>query len=79
VSIWLWKVLDNRVVEACLGHSLALGALITVAVLMPDGSGFEAAAWFFAFFKGLALIWELITALIRLDGARQEARVRPRP
>jgi len=65
VSIWFWKVLDNSVVEACLGRSLALAGLIVAAVLLPEGSGAERAAVFFAFFTTLSLIWELLAAPFR--------------
>ena len=34
----------DRIVEACLGSSLALGGLAVAAVLLPEGSGVESAA-----------------------------------
>lgn len=65
MSIWLWKVLDNPVIEACLGPALWLGGLTVAAVLLPEGSGLESAAETFAFFTTLILIWSFIGALLR--------------
>jgi len=77
MSMLLWKVLDNRVVEACLGPSAALAGLVVAGVLLPSGSGVEAAAWLFAAFAALQLISALITAL--RAGAREKTRARARP
>jgi hypothetical protein len=65
MAIWLWKVLDNRVVEACLGPALALGGLTIAFILLPAGSGLEGAAGFYGFFAAGFLIWEFIAALFR--------------
>ena len=61
----LWKVLDNRVVEACLGSALCLGVLTVAAVLLPDGSGVEGAAETFAFFATVILLCKFVAALFR--------------
>lgn len=65
MSIWLWKVLDNRVIEACLGPALVLGGLAFAALLLPEGSALEGAATFFAFWTTVMLIWTFIAALFR--------------
>ena len=64
MTILFWKVLDNPVVEACLGPATALVGLTVAAVLLPEGSGVEAGAEFFAFFATIALVWELGAALL---------------
>ena len=63
MSIWLWKVLDNRVVEACLGPSLTLSGLTVAFVLLPAGSGLKDAAAPFGFFAAVILIWKFVAAL----------------
>ena len=64
MTILLWKVLDNRIVEECLGAVVTLTVLTIVAVLLPEGSELEAAAEFFAFFTTLALIIAFVGALL---------------
>ena len=63
MTILLWKVLDNRFVEECLGSAVTATVLTTLAVLLPEGSGLEAGAEFFAFFATLSLIFAFIGAL----------------
>ena len=63
MTIWLWKVLDNRVVEACLGPAAWLGGLTVAFVLLPDGSGLEFGAAFYGFFAAVVLICKFIAAL----------------
>ena len=62
--VLLWRVLDHRVVEASLGPALGLGALIFAFVVLPDGSGLEAAAGFYGFFVAIMLICKFVGALI---------------
>lgn len=65
MAIWVWKVLDNRLVEASLGPLLALGGLIVAAVLLPEGSGLEGGAEFFAFWTTVILVCKFFAALVR--------------
>jgi hypothetical protein len=65
MEIVLWKVLDNPVVEACLGPLLVLGGLAVAFVLLPAGSGLEGAAAFNGLIAGVVLIWRFIAALSR--------------
>ena len=65
MAILLWKVLDHPVVEACLGTAVTLAVLTIIAVLLPEGSGLEAAAEFFAFFTTLGLIFAFFGAVFR--------------
>ena len=68
VAIFFWKVLDSPVVDACLGPAAVLFVLTVAAVLLPEGSGLEAAAEFFAFVSTIALVWELFAALLGRRG-----------
>ncbi len=65
MTILFWKVLDNPVVEDCLGPTLWLGGLTVAFVLLPAGSGLEVAAAFNGFFAAVVLICKLIAALFR--------------
>jgi hypothetical protein len=67
MTILLWRVLDHRVAEACLAPALWLGALITAFVLLPSGSGLEAAAGFNGFIVAVYLVCKLIGALAALE------------
>ncbi len=64
MTILLWRVLDHRVIEACLAPALWLGALIFAFVVLPDGSGLEAAAGFYGLFVAIVLICKLVGALV---------------
>ena len=64
MTILLWRMLDHRIAEACLGPAVGLGALIAAFVLLPDGSGLEAAAGFYGFFVAIMLICKFVGALI---------------
>ena len=57
----LWKVLDNRVVDACLGTALWLAGFAIVAVLLPPSA--EGGAWFLTVITTVILIWKFIAAL----------------
>ena len=61
--VLLWKVLDNRIVEACIGPAATLTVLTVAAVLLPEGSGVEAAAEFFAFAITLVMVIAFVGAL----------------
>lgn len=65
MTVLLWKVLDNRIVEECLGSAVTLTVLTILAVLLPEGSGLEAGAELFAFFAILSLIIAFVGALFR--------------
>ena len=62
--VLLWRVLDNRLVEACLAPALWLLGLAVSAVLLPEGSALEAVAEFGAFWATLILIYSFVAALI---------------
>jgi hypothetical protein len=64
VTILLWKVLDNSVVDACLGTAGACGGLTIVAILLPPSA--EGGAWFMAVITAVMLICKFIAALFRL-------------
>lgn len=70
-----WRVMDSAIVGACLSPALWSFALITAAVLLPAGSGVEAAASFAAFFYVVALLFSFCAAAWRTlrDGARTHA------
>lgn len=63
VTILLWKVLDNRIVDACLGTALWLGGFAVVAVLLPPST--EGGAWFMTVILTVMLIWKFIAALLQ--------------
>ncbi len=63
MTIWLWKVLDHRVVDACLGTALWLGGFAILAVLLPPSA--EGGAWFLTVITTVILIWKFIAALFR--------------
>jgi hypothetical protein len=63
VTILLWKVLDNRVVDACLGTALLLCGFAIVAVLLPPSA--EGGAWSLTVITSVILIWKFIAALFR--------------
>lgn len=65
MTILLWRVLDNRVVETCLTPALWLVGLTVAVILLPDGSGLEAAAVFNGFIVAVVLICRFIAALFR--------------
>ena len=64
MTILLWKVLDNRIVDACLSTALWLGVFAIVAVLLPPSA--EGGAWFMTLVLTVVLIWKFIAALFRL-------------
>ena len=64
MTILLWKVLDNRIVEACLGTALWLGGFSIVAVLLPPSA--EGGAWFMTVILTVVLIWKFVAALFQL-------------
>ena len=63
MTILLWKVLDHRIVDACLGTAVWLGGFATVAVLLPPSA--EGGPWFMTFILTVVLIWKLIAALFQ--------------
>jgi hypothetical protein len=64
VTLLLWKVLDNRIVDACLGTALWLGVIAVVAVLLPASA--DGGAWFMTLVLTVVLIWKFIAALSQL-------------
>ena len=60
----LWKVLDNSVVDACLGTAGACGGLTIVAILLPPSA--EGGAWFMTVILTVVLIWKFVAALFQL-------------
>jgi hypothetical protein len=64
VTILLWKVLDNSVVEACLGTAAACGGLTIIAILLPPSV--EGGTWLMAVIAAVMLICKFIAALFRL-------------
>lgn len=65
--ILLWRVLDNHVVEACLGPALALCGLTVAVVLLPAGSSLEGVAAFNALVAAVVLVWRFISQVFRGD------------
>jgi MFS superfamily sulfate permease-like transporter len=63
MTIILWRVLDNRIVDACLAPALWLAGLTIAAVLLPESSALEILAEFLAFWATVILICKLIAAL----------------
>jgi hypothetical protein len=63
VTILLWKVLDNRIVDACFSTALWLGGFAIVAVLLPPSA--EGGAWFMTVILTVVLIWKFIAALFQ--------------
>ena len=52
-----WKVMDSAIVDACVAPAFWSSALIAAAVLLPSGSGLEAAASFAAIFAVASLLF----------------------
>ena len=61
MTVLLWKVLDSRVVDACLETALWLAGLAIVAVLLPSGA--DGGAWFMTLILTVVLIWKFIAAV----------------
>lgn len=59
----LWKVLDNRIVDACLGTALWLGGFAIAGVLLPPSA--EGGAWFLTAITTVVLIWKFTAALFQ--------------
>ena len=81
MTILLWKVLDNRIVDDCLGTAVWLCGFAIVAVLLPPSV--EGGAWFTTFILTVVLIWKFIKALVQLllcaaRSARARFAARPR-
>ena len=64
MTILLWKVLDNRIVDACLGTAVWLGGFAIVAILLPPSA--EGGPWFMTFILTVMLIWKLVAAVFQL-------------
>ncbi len=63
MTILLWKILDHRVVEPCVGPALWLVGLTAAFILLPDGSGLETAAVFYGLIVAVILVCRCIAAL----------------
>lgn len=51
-----WRLMDSRIVAACLAPALWSAGLIAAAIALPAGSGAEGAVSFAAFFSVVALL-----------------------